>query len=142
MRTKLTCQCNLILETESKIFVLVTFIQRFVTQSELCIVFTKMLLFSQKTKYFLNERHDSYKNADGNWNSYITKLIPSSKLTFQKQLIKAKAEVKVSVNQNKVKVKNFIIPIFYIFHKKVEKVRNSKQKSKKKERNRKKRHTQ
>ena len=39
-------------------------------------------LFPQKTAYFLNDRHGSYKNVDGNSKPYITKLIPFSKLTF------------------------------------------------------------
>ena len=81
MRTKLTCRCNLILETEGKIYFIVTFIQMFVTQSKLSLIFTETLLFSHKTAYFLNDRHDSYKNTDGNSKAYIAKLIPFSKLT-------------------------------------------------------------
>ena len=49
MRAKLTCQSNLILETEGKIYLLVTFVQRFVPQSKLSLVFTEWLLFSQET---------------------------------------------------------------------------------------------
>ena len=79
---KLTCRCNLILETEGKIYLLVTFIQPLVTQSMLSLIFTETLLFPHKAAYFLNDRHDSYKykNPDGNSKSYITKLIPFSKL--------------------------------------------------------------
>ena len=82
MRTKLTCQCNLTLETKCKAYLLITFIQRFVTKSKLSLIFTETLLFPHKTAYFLNEQHDSYKNADGNLKSYGTKLIPFSQLTF------------------------------------------------------------
>ena len=80
---KLTCRCNLILETEGKVYLLVTFIQPLVTQSKLSLIFTETLLFSHKTILF-NYRHDSYKykNADGSSKSYIAKLIPFSKLTF------------------------------------------------------------
>ena len=69
---KLTCRFNLILETEGKIYLLVTFI-RFITQSKLSLIFTETLLFPYKTEYFLNDRHDSCKNADGK--SDITRLI-------------------------------------------------------------------
>ena len=109
MTTKLACHCNLTLETECKAYLPVTFIQRFVTKSNLSLIFIETLLFSQKTA------HDSYKNADGNSTSYRTKLIPFSQLTFWKQPIIAEDEVKVSVilaNKYKVKAKNFIIPIF------------------------------
>ena len=115
MRTKLTCQCKLTLETECKAYLLVTFIQRFVTKSKLSLVFTETLLFPHKTTYFLNDRHGSYKNADGNSKSYRTKLIPFSQFTFWKQPLIAENEVKVIViliNKHKVKAKNFIIPIF------------------------------
>ena len=81
MRTKLTCQCNLTLETECKAYLLVFFIQRFVTKSKLSQNYTETL-FPHKTAYFLNDRHDPYKNADGNTNSYRTKLIPFSQSTF------------------------------------------------------------
>ena len=74
MGTKLTCQGNLTLETEDKIDLLVTFIQRFVTRSKLSLIFTETLLFPRKTGYYLNDQHDSYKNADGNSKSYTTKL--------------------------------------------------------------------
>ena len=76
MRTKLICQCYLNLETESKINLLVTFTQWFVTHNNLSLVFTKTLLFQHKTSYFSNESHDSYKNADVNSKFHITKLIP------------------------------------------------------------------
>ena len=66
MRAKLTCQYNLTLETKGKAYLLVTFIQQFVTKSKLSLVFTETLLFPHKTAYFLNDRHDSYKNADVN----------------------------------------------------------------------------
>ena len=67
MRTKLTCQWSLTQETEGKIYLLVTFIQRFVTQSKLSLIFTERLLFPHKTAYFLSDRHDSYKKmATGN----------------------------------------------------------------------------
>ena len=55
---------NLNLETEGKISLLVTFIQRFVKQSKLSIVFIKTLLFPHKTAYFSNNSHDAYKNGE------------------------------------------------------------------------------
>ena len=55
---------------------LVTFIQRFVTQSQLSLIFTKTLLFPHKTAYFSNNSHNAYKNADGNSKFNITKLNP------------------------------------------------------------------
>ena len=64
MRSKLTFQYNLTLENEDKIDLLVTFIQWFVTQSKLYLIFTEALLFLHKTAYFFNDRHGSYKNAD------------------------------------------------------------------------------
>ena len=84
------------LEIEGKISLLVTFIQWFVTQSKLSLIFTKTLLFPHKTAYFSNNSHNAYKNADG------------------KQPVIAKDEIKVSVilaNKYEVKAKNFIIPI-------------------------------
>ena len=78
MTKKLTCHCNLTLETEDKAYLLVNFIQRIVTESKLSLIFVETLLFPHKTAYFLNDRHDSYKNADGNSKSYMTKLIPFS----------------------------------------------------------------
>ena len=77
MRVKLTCQCNLSLESEGKAYLLVTFMQRFVSKSKLCLIFTEALLIPHKAGYFLNDRHDSYEHEDG-----ITKLIPFSQLTF------------------------------------------------------------
>ena len=83
MRTKLTCQCNLTLETEGKAYLLVTFIQRFVTKSKLSLIFTEKILFSHKTACFLGDRHDSCKNADGNSSLILRlKLFPFSLLTF------------------------------------------------------------
>ena len=96
------------LETEDKINLLVTFIQRFVTQSKLSLIFTKTAY------YFSDSSHDALKNAD-NSKFHITKLNPW-KLTFWKQPIRAEDEIEVSVilaNKYKVKAKNFIIPIFY-----------------------------
>ena len=83
---KLTCRCNLILETEGKSYLLVTFIQLLVTQNKLSLIFTETLLFPHKTAYFLNDRHElyKYKNAYGNSKSSISKLIRFSKLTFWK----------------------------------------------------------
>ena len=75
MSKKLTCHCNLTVETEDKAYLLVNFIQRLVTKSKLSLIFTETLLFPHKTAYLLNDRHDSYKNADGSSKSYITKLI-------------------------------------------------------------------
>ena len=101
------------LEIEGKISLLVTFIQRFVTQSKLSLIFTKTLLFPHKTAYFSNNSHNVYKNADDNSKFNITKLNPW-KLTFWKQPVIAKDEIKVSVilaNKYEVKAKNFIIPI-------------------------------
>ena len=98
------------LEIEGKTSLLVTFIQWFVTQSKLSLIFTKTLLFPHKTAYFSNNSHNAYKNADGN-----SKLNPS-KSTFSKQPIIVKDEIKVSVilaNKCEVKAKNFIIPISF-----------------------------
>ena len=69
MRYKLVLQYslggqNLNLEIESKISLLVTFIQRFVTQSKPSVVFTKAQLFSHKTAYFSNNSHNTYKNGN------------------------------------------------------------------------------
>ena len=103
------------LETEGKISLLVAFIQRFVTQSKLSLIFTEILLFPHKAAYFSNNLHDAYKNADGNSKFNITKLNPR-KLTFWKELVVTKDEIKVSViltNKSEVKAKNFIIPISF-----------------------------
>ena len=80
------------LEIEGKISLLVTFIQR-----------------SEHYSY------NAYKNADGNWKFNITKLNPW-KLTFWKQPVIAKDEIRVSVilaNKSEVTAKNFIIPISF-----------------------------
>ena len=98
------------LETEGKINLLVTFIQRFVTQSKLSLIFTKTLYFHIKQPIFWI----THMNADDS-KFHITKLIPW-KLTFGKQPIIAGDEIKVNViltTKYKVKAKNFIIPIFY-----------------------------
>ena len=55
MRAELNCQCNLTPETEGKAYLVVTFVQRFVTKSKLSLIFTETLLFSHKTTYFLND---------------------------------------------------------------------------------------
>ena len=65
MRIKLTFQCNLTLETEGKMYLQVTFIKRFIIQSQLSLIFNETVLFPHKTAHFLNDRHDSYKNTDG-----------------------------------------------------------------------------
>ena len=62
------------LKTESKINLLVTFKQQFVTQS-------KLFLFPHKTDYFSNNSHGAYKNLDDNSKFHITKL-NTLKLTF------------------------------------------------------------
>ena len=101
------------LETDSRISLLVTFIQRFVTQNKLSLIFTKTLLFPHKTAYFSNNSHNAYKNADGNSKFNIAKLNPW-KLTCWKQPVIVKDQIKVSVilaNKYEVKAKNFIIPI-------------------------------
>ena len=64
------------LEIEGKISLLVAFIQRFVTQSKLSLIFTNTLIFLQKTAYFSNNPHNAYKNADGNSEFKINKLNP------------------------------------------------------------------
>ena len=64
------------LEIEGKISLLVTFIQRFVTQNKLSLIFTKALLFPHKTAYFSHNSHNAYKNADGNSKFNTTKLNP------------------------------------------------------------------
>ena len=103
------------LETKGKIGLLLNFIERSVTQSQLSLIFTKTLLFPHKTAYFSNNSHNAYKNADGNSKFNITKLNPW-KLTFWKQPVIAKDETKVSVilaNNYEIKAKNFIIPISF-----------------------------
>ena len=81
MKTKLTCQCNLTQKTEGKAYLLVTFIQRFVTKSKLSLIFTETLLFPHKTAHFLNDWYDHTKMQMAT-PSHITKLIPVSQLTF------------------------------------------------------------
>ena len=103
------------LENEGKINLVVTFKQRFFTQSKLSIKFTKLLLFPHKTAYFSNNSHSAYENAQCNSNFNITNLNPW-RLTFGKQPVIGKDEMKVSVfvaNKTKVKAKNFIIPISF-----------------------------
>ena len=61
-----------------------TFIQRFVTQSKLSVVFTKALLFSHKTAYFLNNSHNTYKNGNSKrWNQ--SHCCPSQEIQGQSQ---------------------------------------------------------
>ena len=59
MRTKLLYHGYLILETEGKINLLVNFMQWFVTQSKLSLIFTDALLYPRKTAYYLNDWHDA-----------------------------------------------------------------------------------
>ena len=99
------------LETEGKINLLIIFIQRFVAQSKLSLIFTKTLYFPIKQHIF---RITHMKNADDS-RLHITKLNPW-KLSFRKEPIIAGDEIRVNVilaNKYKVKAKNFIIAIFY-----------------------------
>ena len=80
MKTKLICQYNLNL---GKINLLVTFIQWLFTRGKLSLIFTKTLSFPHKTAYFLNDSHDSYKNADGNSMFYITIVIRNWKIIWK-----------------------------------------------------------
>ena len=103
------------LETKGKISLLVPFIQRFVTQSKLSLIFTKTLLLPHKTASVLSNLHDAYKNANDNSKFYTTKLNPW-KLSFWKQPVIADEEIKVIViltNKYKVKANNLIIPISF-----------------------------
>ena len=103
------------LETESKISLLVTLIQRFVTQIKLSIIFTKTLLFPHKTAYFLNKSYDMYKNADCDSKFTITKS-NRWKSKFWKQQVWAKGETKVIdilAIKCEVKAMSFIIPISF-----------------------------
>ena len=89
--------------------------QRFVTQSKLSLIFTKILLFPHETAYFLDNSHNAYNNADANSKFNVIKLYPG-KLSFRKQQVIAKNEIKVSVtlgNKSEVKATNFIIPITF-----------------------------
>ena len=102
------------LETEGKTNLLVTFIQRFVTQSKLFLIFTKTLYFHIKQAIFSDNSQGTLKNAD-NSKLHITKL-NLWKLIFRKQPIITGDETKVNViltTKYKVKAKNFIILIFY-----------------------------
>ena len=102
-------------ESEGKISLLVTLIQRFLTQSKLPLIFIKTILFPHKTAYFSYNSRNAYKNADDNSKCNITTL-NHRKLTFWKQPGMAKDEIKVSVilaNKFDVKAKNFIIPISF-----------------------------
>ena len=103
------------LEIEGKISLVVTFKQRFFTQSKLSLKFTKLLLFPHKTAYFSNNSHNAYENADCNSKFKITNLNPW-RFAFGKQPVKGKDEIKVSVSaadKSDVKAKNFIIPISF-----------------------------
>ena len=94
-------------ETEGKISLLVTFIQRFFTESKLSLIFTKTPYFQHKTTCFSNNSHNAYKNADDNSKFNITEINPW-KLTFWKQPVIAKDEIKVSVilaNKSEVKAR-------------------------------------
>ena len=105
----------MILEIEGKISLVLTFKQRFLTQSKLSLKFTKLLLFPHKTAYFSNNSHNAYENADCNSKFNITNLNPW-RLAFGKQPVIGKDEIKVSVfaaNKSEVKAKNFIIPISF-----------------------------
>ena len=84
-------------------------------KKQAALIFTETLLFLYKTAYFFNDRHDSYKKADGNSNSYVTNLILFSQLTLNIKANIAEDEIKVSVilaDKYKVKAKNFVFPIF------------------------------
>ena len=100
---------------EGKISLVLTFKQRFLTQSKLSLKFTKLLLFPHKTAYFSNNSHNVYGNAHYNSKFNTTNLNPW-RLTFGKQPVIGKDEIKVSVfvaNKSEVKAKNFIIPISF-----------------------------
>ena len=84
------------LESELLYFNLVTFILRFVTQSKLSLIFNRILSFPHKTTFFSNNSHNVYKGADGKSKCNRTKSSPW-KLTFWKQPIIAKDEIKVNV---------------------------------------------
>ena len=71
------------LETEGKINLLVTFIQRFVTQSKLSLIFIKTLYFFTSNRIFF-EITNACKNADGNSKFHITKLLNPRKIQFLK----------------------------------------------------------
>ena len=91
------------LENEGKINLLVTFLQRFLTQCKLSLIFTKTLYFYIK--------YDALKNADDP-KFHITKLNPW-KLTCRKQPITARDEIEVNVIlATKYKV-SFLLYIVY-----------------------------
>ena len=98
------------LETEGKISLLVTCLQRFVRQCKLSLIFTKTLLLPRKTAYFSNNLHNAYKNEDGNSKFNINKLNPW-KMTFWKQPVIAEIQIKVSVVL--AGKSDFIIPISF-----------------------------
>ena len=100
---------------EGKISLVLTFKQRFLTQSKLSLKFTKLLLFPHKTAYFSNNSHNVYGNAHYNSKFNTTNLNPW-RLTFGKQPVIGKDEIKVSVfvaNKTEVKAKNLIIAISF-----------------------------
>ena len=77
--------------------------------------FLKHYYFHIKQPIVIYNSHNAYKNADGNSEFNITKL-NAWKVTFWKQLVIAKDDIKVSVilaNKYEVKAKNFIIPISF-----------------------------
>ena len=87
---------NLNLESEDKISLLLTFIQRFLSEIKLFLIFGKVLLFPHKTAYISNNSQDPKMNAECNLKFNITKL-NSRKLTFGKQPAIPEDEIKVSV---------------------------------------------
>ena len=99
----------------SQISLLVTFIKRFVRQSQQSLFFTKTFLFPHKTAYFLNNSQNAHKNTDDNSKFYTINLNPW-KSTFSKQLGIAKDEIKVNVilvNKSMMKAKDFIMPVLF-----------------------------
>ena len=102
------------LETDGKISLIVTFMQWCVTQSKLSLSFTKALSFPHKKACFCNNSHNAYKNGDCNPKFNVTKLNPW-KLTFWKQPVIAKDEIKVSIiltNKSDVKANTSTISFF------------------------------
>ena len=71
------------LEIDGKVSLLVTFIQGFVTQSKLSLIFTKTLLLTHKKAYFSNNLHNAHKNADGN-SKFKFNQVKSLKFNFLK----------------------------------------------------------
>ena len=80
------------LEIEGKVSLLVTFIQRFVTQSKLSIIFIETLLSPHKTAYSSNNSHNTYKNTDDDSN-FNTVNLNLWKLNFWKQVVIANDEI-------------------------------------------------